>query len=113
MTPERKQWWDSLPKREKMLREQIERTKIAISHLKSALQIGCFTDEEWVVSRMKKQKVTLTALKHELDRTTVAVYVGRLKEGVSIYRCKKCGGMFKNFEQTHCCWCGRKIVGCK
>ena len=111
MTPERKQWWDSLPKREKMLREQIERTKIAISHLKSALQIGCFTNEEWVVSRMKKQKVTLTALKHELDRTTVAVYVGRLTEGVSIYRCEKCNGMFENFEQSHCCWCGRKIKG--
>lgn len=26
MTPERKQWWDSLPEREKMLREQIWET---------------------------------------------------------------------------------------
>lgn len=27
MTPERKKWWDSLPQREKMLREQILETK--------------------------------------------------------------------------------------
>ena len=39
MTPERKQWWDSLPQREKMLREQIEKTKIEISHSKFAQTI--------------------------------------------------------------------------
>ena len=74
MTPERKQWWDSLPRREKMLREQIEKTKIGISYLKFALQIGCFTDNDkkWVISRIKKKKVTLTALKHELDNKAVA-----------------------------------------
>ena len=26
MTPERKQWWDSLPQREKMLREQMRKS---------------------------------------------------------------------------------------
>lgn len=111
MTPERKQWWDSLPQREKLLREQIKETKIEISHLKFVRQIGCFSDEEdeCIISQMKKQKVTLTALKHELDHTTVAMYVGHIKVGVSSYQCKKCGGMFENFEQSHCCWCGRKI----
>lgn len=62
---------------------------------------------------IRRQKVFIKALKHELDRTTVVVYVGRLTEGVSIYRCKKCGGMFEYFGQPYCCWCGRKIVGCK
>ncbi len=106
MTPERKQWWDSLPQREKMLREQIKETKIEISHSKFARQIGCFSDEEdeCIISQMKKQKVTLTALKHELDRTTVVTYIGCYE-----YRCKKCGGTFEDFEQSHCCWCGRKI----
>lgn len=114
MTPERQKWWDSLPQREKMLREQIKETKIEISHSKFARQIGCFSDEEdeCIISQMKKQKVTLTALKHELDRTTAAVYVGRLEEG-PIYQCKKCGGVFEDFGQTHCCWCGRKIKGYK
>lgn len=111
MTPKRKQWWDSLPEREKMLREQIKETKNEISHLKLALQIGRFTNEEdkWIVSRMKKQKIMLIALKHELDRTTVAVDTGCYEEALPIYRCKKYGGTFKDSEQSYCCWCGRKI----
>lgn len=111
MTPERKKWWDSLPKREKMLREKIWEVKSEISWAKHRLQLISFTPKatKLIISQMKKQKVTLTALKHELDRTTVAMYVGHIKEGVLIYQCKKCGGMFENFEQMHCCWCGRKI----
>lgn len=118
MTPERKQWWDSLPEREKMLREQILETKGTISKSKFALRLGRLTDgdKEWVISRIKKKKAVLTALKHELDNKAVATYTGRYgcHEGpLPICRCKKCGGTFKDFGQTHCCWCGRKIVGCK
>lgn len=110
MTPERKQWWDSLPEREKMLREQIWETKGTISKSKFALRRGRLTDgdKKWVISRIKKNKIVLTALKHELDSTTVVTYIGCYE-----YRCKKCGGTFEDFEQSHCCWCGRKIVGCK
>jgi hypothetical protein len=115
MTPERKKWWDSLPKREKMLRKKIWEIKGEISWAKHRLQLGCFTPKatKLIIAGIKKQKVTLTALKHELDRTTVAVHVGCLEEGVPIYRCEKCGNMFENFEQSYCCWCGRKIVGWK
>lgn len=113
MTPERKKWWDSLPQREKMLREQILETKGTISKSKFALQLGCLTDDDkkWVISRIKKKKVVLTALKHELDRTTAIVYAGYYQEALAIYRCEKCGGTFENFGQSYCCWCGRKIVG--
>lgn len=112
MTPKRQKWWDSLPQREKMLREQIEKTKIEISHSKFALQV-CLTDEDikWFISRIKKKKVVLTALKHELDRTTVATYTGHY-EGVSpIYRCEKCGSEIKDIGQWYCPWCGREIKG--
>ncbi len=110
MTLERKKWWDSLSEREKMLRRKIWEVKSEISWTKHTLQLTCFTPKaiKLITAALKKQKVTLTALKHELDRTTVAVYVGRLEEG-PIYQCKKCGGMFENFEQSYCCWCGRKI----
>lgn len=113
MTPERKQWWDSLPQREKILREQIRETKGTISKSKFALRLGRLTDNDkkWVISRIKKKKVMLTALKHELDNTTVATFTGSYEGALAIYRCKKCGGTFENFGQTHCCWCGRKIVG--
>lgn len=112
MTPERKKWWDSLPKREKMLREQIWKIKSEISRAKYSLQLGCFKPKaiKLIIAGIKKQKVTLTALKHELDRTTVAVYAGYYQEAFPVYRCKKCGGTFEDFGQTHCCWCGRKIV---
>lgn len=115
MTPERKQWWDSLPQREKMLREQILDVKRKISMAKYSLQLGCFTPKatKLIIAGMKKQKVALTALKHELDRTTVATYTGRYEGALAIYRCEKCGGTFKNIWQPHCFWCGRKIKGWK
>lgn len=112
MTPERKKWWDSLPQREKMLREQIKGAKLGISHLKFACQVGILTDEEreWAISQMKKQKVTLTALKHELDRTTKKVAY-KSYNGLTGYCCEKCGGtIFEVISQSYCCWCGRKIV---
>ena len=110
MTPKRKQWWDSLPQREKMLRKKIWETKNEISWAKHRLQLISFTPKakKLVIAQMKKQKVTLTALKHELDRTTVVTYTGCYE-----YRCKKCGGTFEYLGQSHCCWCGRKIEGCK
>lgn len=106
MTPKRKQWWDSLPKREKMLREQILVVKSEISWAKHRLRLISFTPKaiKRIISQMKRQKVVLTALKHELDRTTVVTYTGCYE-----YRCKKCGGTFEYFEQSYCCWCGREI----
>lgn len=110
MTPERQKWWGSLPQREKMLREQILDVKREISSNKYSLQLGCFKPKatKLIFAGIKKQKVTLTALKHELDSATVVTYIGCYE-----YRCKKCGGTFEDFGQSHCCWCGRKIVGCK
>ena len=113
MTPERKQWWDSLPQREKMLREQILDVKREISMAKYSLQLGCFKPKaiKLIIAGMKKQKVTLTALKHELDRTTTMIYTGHY-EGISpIYRCEKCGNEIKDIGQWYCPWCGREIKG--
>lgn len=46
MTPERQKWWDSLPEREKMLREQIWENKGTISKSKFALRRGRLTDND-------------------------------------------------------------------
>lgn len=107
MTPKRNQWWDSLPTNERELRVALDENRRMLSLAK-----GLLTDFKGIIrfeEAVRKQKLIIKAIKHELDRTTVIVYVGRLKEGVSIYRCEKCGGTFQNFEQSHCCWCGRKI----
>lgn len=113
MTPERQKWWDRLPQREKMLRKKIWEVKSEISWAKHRLQLISFTPKatKLIISQMKKQKVTLTALKHELDRTTVAVYTGHHEGVLAIYRCEKCGGTFRDIGQTYCCWCGKKIKG--
>ena len=107
MTPERKKWWDSLPANEKILRENLKAQRILLSVDKEALTNH--KDKKTCIAKMiRRQKVFIKALKHELDRTTVVTYTGCYE-----YRCKKCGGTFEYFEQSHCCWCGRKIVGCK
>lgn len=113
MTPKRKQWWDSLPQREKMLRKKILDVKREISMAKYSLQLGCFKPKaiELIITGMKKQKVTLTALKHELDRTMVVTYTGRYEGALPIYRCEKCGSVIKDIGQWCCPWCGRKIKG--
>lgn len=112
MTPERQKWWDSLPATQKYLRREI----LSLKHKKSEEKLR--TSTTWSVTirkvalkRINSYTAHIRALKHELDRTTVVVYVGRLTEGMLVYRCKKCGGMFENFEQPYCCWCGRKIEG--
>lgn len=111
MTPERQKWWDSLSANEKILRENLKAQRILLSVDKEALTNN--KAKTSIAKMVRRQKVLIKAIKHELDRTTVATYVGHIEEGVPSYQCKKCGGTFENFEQTHCCWCGRKIVGCK
>lgn len=113
MTPERKKWWDSLSEREKMLRKKIYEVKHEISWAKHRLQFDCFAPKaiKFIIAGIKTKKVTLTALKHELDRTTAMIYTGHY-EGVSpIYRCEKCGNEIKDIGQWYCPYCGREIKG--
>ena len=114
MTPKRKQWWDSLPTNEKILRENLKAQRILLSVDKEALTNN--KGKTSIAKMIRRQKVLIKAIKHELDSTTEATYVGHLghyEGAVPIYRCEKCGNMFENFEQSYCCWCGRKIVGWK
>lgn len=109
MTPERKQWWDSLPEKHKYLRREIA----CLKYERSAEKYHANITRSSIVRKTALERVNcctahIRALKHELDRTTVVTYIGCYE-----YRCKKCGGTFEDFEQAHCCWCGRKIVGCK
>ena len=118
MTPERKKWWDSLPQREKILRKQIEVTKMELSYWKYAIQIDCFKDKakKRLTPRIKEQKVTLTALKHELDRSKVAKVK---KSAAGEFYCDNCCQFVQRYD-NYCAvcgrklrWCGRKIEGCK
>ena len=109
MTPKRKKWWDSLTEKHKYLRREIA----CLKYERSAEKYHANITRSSIVRKTALERVNcctahIRALKHELDRTTVVTYIGCYE-----YRCKKCGGTFEDFEQSHCCWCGRKIVGCK
>ncbi len=111
MTPERQKWWDSLPANEKILRVNLKAQRILLSVDKEALTNN--KAKTSIAKMVRRQKVLIKAIKHALDRTTVATYMGYYQEAFPMYRCKKCGGTFKDFGQSYCCWCGRKIEGCK
>ena len=113
MTPKRNQWWGNLPTKQKYLYREIARLKYKRSAEKyHANRTWSSTVKRIALSHVNCYTAHIRALKHELDRTTVATYTGRYEEALDIYRCKKCGGTFEHFGQTYCCWCGRKIEGC-
>ena len=114
MTPERQKWWDNLPKREKILRKELSYLKYQRSKEKERMSFtGSVIVKKTILERIHYYTIFIRALKHELDRTTVVTYTERYEGATGICRCEKCGGTFEEFGQTYCCWCGRKIMGCK
>lgn len=118
MTPERQRWWDSLPEKHKYLRREIA----CLKYERSAEKCRASITRSSIVRKTALEHVNcctahIRALNHELNSTTVAMYVGHCvgyrEWSLATYRCEKCGGTFEDFGQRYCCWCGRKIVGCK
>lgn len=110
MTPKRKKWWDSLPKREKYLRREI----LSLKHKKSEEKLR--TSTTWSVTirkvaimRINNYTAHIRALKRELDRTTTMVYTDSCERVSLIYRCEKCDGIVVDNWQRCCPWCGREI----
>lgn len=70
MTPERQKWWDSLPTNERELRVALDTNRRMLSFAK-----GLLTDFKGIIrfeEAVRKQKLIIKALKHELDRSKVA-----------------------------------------
>lgn len=112
MTPKRQKWWDSLPETQKYLRREISRLKYVRSEEKlRASTAWSVVVKITALKRINYYTAHIRAIKRELDRTTVVTYTERYEGATGICRCKKCGGTFEDFGQSHCCWCGRKIVG--
>lgn len=110
MTRKRQKWWDSLPANERELRVALDSSRRMLKLIK--IELTESKGNVCLVKQVRRQKLVIKAIKHELDRTTTMIYTGHY-EGVSpIYRCEKCGNEIKDIGQC-CWWCGRKIVGCK
>lgn len=67
MTPERKQWWDSLPEREKILRKDLSYLKYQRSKEKERISIEQNgTSKKIILERINCYTVFIRTLKHEL-----------------------------------------------
>lgn len=90
MTPERNQWWDSLPETQKYLRREISRLKHERSEEKlHASRTWSVTIRKVAIMRINNYTAHIRALKHELNR------------GI------------KDVEVEYCPWCGGEIKGWK
>lgn len=109
MTRKRQKWWDSLPANERELRVALDSSRRMLKLIK--IELTEFKGNVCLVKQVRRQKLVIKAIKHELDRTTTMIYTGHY-EGVSpIYRCEKCGNEIKDIGQWYCPWCGREIKG--
>ena len=112
MTPERQKWWDSLPQRERELREAIAERRKWIKIDKSYLPDGT-TDIEYAKYLLRRQKLIVKALKHELERGGRAEIEILNERGIDIFTCQNCNAMLHIGDNEpvykFCPWCGRKI----
>ena len=109
MTPERNEWWDSLSAKERELYVALDSSRRMLKLIK--IELTACKGNACLVRQVRRQKLVIKAIKHELDRTTKKVAYKNYN-GLTEYRCEKCGGtIFEVISQSHCCWCGRKIVG--
>ncbi len=114
MTPERQKWWDSLPTNERELRVALDTNRRMLSLAK-----GLLTDFKGIIrfeEAVRKQKLIIKALKHELDRSKVAKVK---KSAAGEFYCDNCCQFVQRYD-NYCAvcgrklrWCGRKIEGCK
>lgn len=111
MTPERKKWWDSLPQKEKELREAIAERKKWVKIEKSYLPDGA-TDIKYTKHLLRRQKIMLKALKHELERGEKCGVVYRQVNCLLVPTCDDCGAIIPidSYKKArYCPHCGKKI----
>ncbi len=117
MTPERKEWWDNLPQKEKELREAIAEHEKWIKINKSYLPDGS-NNIEYVKKMLRRQKLITKALKHELERggraDMLAIKVPAPAK-TNLYYCCACEHLIEDDsvapDYRYCPRCGTKLSG--
>lgn len=116
-TERRKQWEESLPERNKMLRLQLQVLKDSIKRDKMTLH---YVKKEENIKFLKRsinaQKVIIRAVKHELQRAELSKPTYRLNKW-GVYEgptCSICGGRIEEGnievdEDEYCHLCGHTI----
>ena len=104
MTPERKAWWDSLPREEKEIRLAIAWQESELHDCKALLNGSKFVFltplEAW--QTIKNSKQTIKALRKQIAMRPITVRVGN----IDFICCPKC----KHEVSEPCCeQCGQKL----
>lgn len=105
MTPERKAWWDSLPKEERLVRLAIKKEKQYLSLYKSE---AASTVNIW--DFIKYQKLLIKALRKQIAMDVIALH----NSAYEYYTCPYCGqnvreGTGMRDEDRYCASCGQKL----
>ena len=100
MTPERKAWWDSLPKEEKRVRRDIKKLRTQIMWHKIGLNLSCGHETEMRKFALRMNKRIIKAL-----RKQIGMNVGKVD---GLKECPRCGEIVKDWY-NYCPNCGQKL----
>lgn len=104
MTPERKKWWDSLPKEEKRARNAIKESKRKIKWAKEELPGYFGYYGEAIKDGLRRNKFLIKALRKQIAmRPIVFKY-----PGYKSYECPRCREGAITYL-PHCSMCGQKL----
>lgn len=104
MTPERKAWWDSLPKEEKRVRRSIAKQRATIQFAKAVMNDGFLFDTEEYMDDIREAKHAIKALRKQI---AMRPYVLKTTIG-NFDKCPCCSvRLIKYFP--HCACCGQKL----
>lgn len=104
MTPERKAWWDSLPKEEKRVRLAIKKFETDIKWRKKHFSGGLFYTSDQQKSYIAMGKHTIKALRKEIAQRPV---MRTQPSTASPYKCPRCGASLMYL--LRCVKCGQKL----
>lgn len=105
MTPERKAWWDSLPKEEKRVRNAIKESKRKIKWVKEELPHSFGHYGEAIKDGLRRNKFLIKALRKQIAMRPV------IKKEFKMFRyCPTCDCIL-NVSRTspNCDRCGQKL----
>lgn len=105
MTPERKAWWDSLPKEEKQARNAIKESKRKIKWVKEELPHSFGHYGEAIKDGLRRNKFLIKALRKQIAMRPV------IKKEFKMFRyCPTCDCIL-NVSRTspNCDRCGQKL----
>ena len=105
MTPERKAWWDSLPKEEKQVRQKMAAQQAKIYYLKSLMNNELIVNRNACMDGIRNSKYIIKALRKQIAMRPV------IKKEFKMFRyCPTCDCILNvSKARPFCDKCGQKL----